>query len=627
MEYTGILNRRLKKAGRDFVRSQSAARAALLEAGIEEILQEAEGTGTFFPWTKACELLLERDGKREEMLLCAVWGQEAAGAPVSISEFRRLYMELFGEEPDSVQSLPVWYYPADGQIRLSPVLTGWLEGRAPKLPDGTALRIPKEETAYGLGEILTDAGAVFRAADGGAGPLILCVAGEPGSGRTFCMEQICREQGMTLLLADGDVFEGTERELNACVLCTMLYDAFFCIRLGQRRRDGLMEELEDCFSFFGVVRDSDRELSERPSAPVVTRTLERPDGRSKEEIAKALLGELLEKLPEGTKRSQITGRQLPAGDYIRYVRAVRAELLAGTAGETLLLPQPAGARLNLLPATRTFGELKLPESQYGQLRQICRMIGARERVLEERGFGRRFSYGNGISVLFYGAPGTGKTMAAQVMASELGMPLYRVDLSQLISKYIGETQKNIGRIFDEAARCDCILLFDEADAIFARRSEVSDAQDRYSNAETAYLLQRIEQYGGVCVLATNLLQNFDEAFRRRISYMVHFPMPDGRLREELWRDIFPADARLEPGADFRMLAEAFELSGASIKNAAFHAALLAESEGRPVAMGHILDGVRNEYGKQGRNLSPSQRELLEAFAAGGSHTGTKGGLA
>ena len=188
-----------------------------------------------------------------------------------------------------------------------------------------------------------------------------------------------------------------------------------------------------------------------------------------------------------------------------------------------------------------------------------------------------------------------------------------MDLSQLISKYIGETQKNIGKIFDEAEKCDCILLFDEADAIFTKRSDVSDAQDRYSNAETAYLLQRIEAYAGVSILATNLLQNFDEAFRRRISYMVHFPMPDVTLRKELWETIFPKETPISMEVDPLMLAQAFELSGASIKNAALHGALLASAEGSDVRMCHILDGIRNEYGKQGKSFSSTQRELLDAY--------------
>ena len=176
-----------------------------------------------------------------------------------------------------------------------------------------------------------------------------------------------------------------------------------------------------------------------------------------------------------------------------------------------------------------------------------------------------------------------------------------------------ETQKNIGRVFDEADKCDCILLFDEADAIFAKRSDVSDAQDRYSNAETAYLLQRIEQYSGVSILATNLLQNFDEAFRRRISYMVHFPMPDEKLRKELWDSIFPVNTPISNEVDTLMLAQAFELSGASIKNAALHSALMARAEESEVRMKHILSGISNEYGKQGKVFGPSQKELLNAF--------------
>ena len=301
------------------------------------------------------------------------------------------------------------------------------------------------------------------------------------------------------------------------------------------------------------------------------------------------------------------------GAYLRYLNTIRAELETGTIRAEHVQVPSTSTSLNLLPATRTFEELKLPKTQYEQLRKISKMIASREAVMSKWGFANKFSYGNGMSVLFYGAPGTGKTMAAQVLAHELGMPLYRVDLSQLISKYIGETQKNIGKIFDEAEKCDCILLFDEADAIFTKRSDVSDAQDRYSNAETAYLLQRIEAYAGVSILATNLLQNFDEAFRRRISYMVHFPMPDVNLRRELWETIFPKETPISKEVDALMLAQAFELSGASIKNAALHGALLASAEGSDVRMCHILDGIRNEYGKQGKSFSSTQKELLDAY--------------
>ena len=320
-------------------------------------------------------------------------------------------------------------------------------------------------------------------------------------------------------------------------------------------------------------------------------------------------------LPPSISKEQLASKQLPMGIFLRHIRNCKAELLAGSVFLEEALFAPDSLHLNLLPSTRTFEELKLPRQQYEQLKNICGIIGERGKVLTEWGFGEKFSYGNGSSVLFYGAPGTGKTMAAQVLANALRMPLYRVELSQLVSKYIGETQKNIGKIFDEADKCDCILLFDEADAIFSKRSDVSDAQDRYSNAETAYLLQRMEQYQGVSILATNLLQNFDEAFRRRISYMVHFPMPDAALREELWKSIFPKKAQLGDSFDPMALALAFELSGAAIKNAAFHAACSASAQKRPIGMCHILDGIRNEYAKQGKSLNAAQKELIDAYNA------------
>ena len=443
--------------------------------------------------------------------------------------------------------------------------------------------------------------------------MILCLTGAAGSGREYAMEQICAGQNLALLLIDGETFRGTERELNACILSAMLYEAYPCVRLGKTERWELLKKMRESFSFYGVIREEGRALAERPEASVITRKLEQPDRKLKQQMTEELLGDLADRLPEDISLAHLAGRQLPMGDYLRYLKTIRTELLADSFHEqTWNLPSDS-LHLQLLTGNRRFSELKLPKSQYEQLRRICRMVEAKEEVMEQWGFGRKFSYGNGISVLFYGAPGTGKTMAAQVLATELGRPLYRVDLSQLISKYIGETQKNIGKVFDEADRCDCILLFDEADAIFTRRSDVSDAQDRYSNAETAYLLQRIEQYAGISVLATNLLQNFDEAFRRRISYMVHFPMPDASLRKELWEEIFPTDTPVDPEVDTCMLAQAFEISGAAIKNAAMHGALEAASEHSPVKMKHLLAGIQNEYSKQGRNFSAAQKELLEAF--------------
>lgn len=611
-KYAEVLNEKLKRAGSDCVHSKSPERVMQLKAAAEALAKEAADTGTFWLWTEAVNALALNSS--EQLLLCALWGQSAEyGREFRQEEVWELFREICEVLQESAGALPEWIYESGEHIVLSPVLTCWLEGEMPKLPKGMDLFLPKQEISYGLEEILRDAQGIFQAVERMEAPAVFLLEGEPGSGRTFCMKQICAQEEMALLLLDGDTFGGSERELNACVLCAKLYGAFVSVKLGKEVRERLLSELSGAFRFYGIVKDEKRELAEQPEAVVFRRKLARPDRRLKTVIAEEVLEEWIAQLPESVNLLQLTGRQLPMGTYLRYIRNIRGELEAGTIRPEHVQGISVSTSLHLLPATRTFKELKLPKTQYEQLQKICQMIAAREEVMSSWGFGSKFTYGNGMSVLFYGAPGTGKTMAAQVLANELGMPLYRVDLSQLISKYIGETQKNIGRIFDEAEKCDCILLFDEADAIFSKRSDVSDAQDRYSNAETAYLLQRIEQYAGVSILATNLLQNFDEAFRRRISYMVHFPMPDAALRTALWESIFPEDTPISSEVDAGILAQTFELSGASIKNAALHGALLAQARDSEVGMAHILDGIRNEYGKQGKSFSSTQRELLDAY--------------
>ena len=610
--YAEVLSEKLKKAGRDCVRIRKIDRIQELKNTIDELSKEAVMTGTFWTWMEAVMIL--RLSVSEQLLLCALWGHlSEIRRELAKNDFWLFYQELKDEISDTEEMLPNWVYEMEDQIVLSPILFGWLEGAMPELPVGVSLHFPKQEVRYGIDWVLQDADKIFKAADEQELQGIFCVDGEKGSGRSFLMEQICADREMALLMIDGDTFKGSAREINACILCSALYGAFVCVKLGKEIREKLIEDLSAGFRFYGMIKEHKRELEEQPEVVVYTRCLERPDKGLKAEIAKEFLNEWMDEFLETANLQQITGRQLPMGVYLRYLNTIRAELETGTIRAEHVQVPSTSTSLNLLPATRTFEELKLPKAQYEQLRKISKMIASREAVMSKWGFANKFSYGNGISVLFYGAPGTGKTMAAQVLAHELGMPLYRVDLSQLISKYIGETLKNIGKIFDEAEKCDCILLFDEADAIFTKRSDVSDAQDRYSNAETAYLLQRIEAYAGVSILATNLLQNFDEAFRRRISYMVHFPMPDVNLRRELWETIFPKETTISKEVDALMLAQAFDLSGASIKNAALHGALLASAEGSDVRMCHILDGIRNEYGKQGKSFSSTQKELLDAY--------------
>ncbi|MCP4663259.1 MAG: ATP-binding protein, partial [bacterium] len=242
-------------------------------------------------------------------------------------------------------------------------------------------------------------------------------------------------------------------------------------------------------------------------------------------------------------------------------------------------------------------DIVLPAPALAHLGEICHQVRQRHRVFGDWGFDRKLSHGKGLSALFSGAPGTGKTMAAEVLAHELGLDLYKIDLSGVVSKYIGETEKNLARIFAEAESSNAILFFDEADALFGRRTEVRDAHDRYANIETSYLLQRIEEYEGVAILATNLLQNIDDAFLRRIRFIVELPFPDRERRREIWRNLFPRQAPVSDAVDYELLAERFRLAGGNIRNIVLNAAFLAAQNGGVIEMGHILRGARREYEK------------------------------
>lgn len=248
---------------------------------------------------------------------------------------------------------------------------------------------------------------------------------------------------------------------------------------------------------------------------------------------------------------------------------------------------------------RKLGDLIVSEELQGQLKEILAAIRQREVVLG-RGFECKLAYGTGISALFYGDSGTGKTMAAEVLAGELGVDLIRVDLSTVVNKYIGETEKNLSKIFDLAAADTGVLLFDEADALFGRRSEVKDAQDRHANIEVSYLLQRLESYPGLVVLSTNNRGHLDEAFSRRLTFITRFDFPDAALRERMWRAIWPSQITLAKDIDFKWLAKCAEINGASIRNIALLASWLASDKGCPVELTDIKQALRRELSKTGR---------------------------
>lgn len=252
----------------------------------------------------------------------------------------------------------------------------------------------------------------------------------------------------------------------------------------------------------------------------------------------------------------------------------------------------------------TWADLVVPEPQRQVLREIALQVRVRGVVYDQWGFAARSARGLGISALFAGTSGTGKTMAAEVLAQELRLDLYRIDLSQVVSKYIGETEKNLRRVFDAAEAGGAILLFDEADALFGKRSEVKDSHDRYANIEISYLLQRMEAYGGLAILTTNMKSALDPAFLRRLRFVVEFPFPDVAQRAEIWRKVFPTATPTEQ-LDFERLAR-LSIPGGNIRNIALHGAFLAADGGEPVRMRHLLQAARREYAKMERPLSDAE---------------------
>jgi SpoVK/Ycf46/Vps4 family AAA+-type ATPase len=221
-------------------------------------------------------------------------------------------------------------------------------------------------------------------------------------------------------------------------------------------------------------------------------------------------------------------------------------------------------------------------------RSCARRCAIAARSCTSGAFDRRLTLGKGLYALFIGPSGTGKTLAAEVIAHALEFDLLKIDLSAVVSKYIGETEKNLQRVFDSADRADCILFFDEADALFGKRSEIKDAHDRYANIEVNFLLQRLEEYQGVAILASNLAQNIDEAFARRLQFTVEFPFPDERLRLAIWRNHFPKEAPVATELDLEYFAREFKISGASIRKIVLNAAFLAADEGKQIGPSHLL---------------------------------------
>jgi hypothetical protein len=286
--------------------------------------------------------------------------------------------------------------------------------------------------------------------------------------------------------------------------------------------------------------------------------------------------------------------------------------IAGLAHEAVRLPRlrgpatrqgvPAlGHVATLVRRQHDWSQLVLAPMTLALLHEVAGAIAQRETVHEDWGLADRSGRGRGVAVLFSGASGTGKTMAACVLARHSGRPLYRVDLAGVVSKYIGETEKNLDRVFTAARGADAVLLFDEADALLGKRSEVKDAHDRYANLEVAYLLQRLEEHDGVVILASNLPRNIDTAFARRLHYVVEFPRPGRELRERIWRGILAPPVPTAPDLDFAALAARFELTGGEIQNLVLEAAFAAATRGEAIGQAALLRVLQRQQTRQGRS--------------------------
>ena len=454
------------------------------------------------------------------------------------------------------------------------------------------------------------------------------LSGSEGGGKRFHIEHLFARNRERCVFADLEG-EGWREKARSASLAADLTDACLCLYHLDRRDEAgqpvpppqsMLEELERL-----ELRRNKRFFLSRLSAPMRLRTLtvdlSLPPVNETERLT--LFNSFLRDVrltgcttEELAAKFRFSPRQIRVAceQAVGLARLDCAEEISGELIHRCCYRQSVhrlGELASQVAPAYTWDDVILPEAQKNLMRRACGHIRYRHQVSVRWGFQQKIGYGWGLSILFAGSPGTGKTMCAQVIAHELNMELYKINLSQIVSKYIGETEKNLRALFTEAKNASCILFFDECDALFGKRSEVKDAHDRNANVEVAYLLQQIEEFDGVCILATNLIGNIDAAFMRRITYVVHFPFPEAPAREAIYRVMIPKDAPIDPQIDWRFLGEKFELSGGHIKNIVMSAAFMAAGDGAPISMRHLLRAAVTEMKK---NEIVVVREQLREYA-------------
>ena len=489
----------------------------------------------------------------------------------------------------------------------------------------------REETGAQLQRVIEE---VNNSAPGDA-RVVLQLVGPKGTGKKSVAQALVRSLGSKLFLVDGagllssdlapeslvsQVFR--EARLQDAILCVDNFHVF----LGD---DPRVQSLQTCFArsveeqtglciIAGERRWRPQPALEKQS--LLTVELHLPEYSEREHLWQQHLREYESGLP-AEEISSLVGKFRFSGGQIRQAIASAVSLARWRAGGAEGITSEelhascrwhSNQQLELL-AQRiiprySWDDIVLPPEQKNQLWEICKCFENMPLVYGTWGFQSKTSLGKGLNILFAGPSGTGKTMAAEIMAGRLGLDLYKIDLSTIVSKYIGETEKNLDRIFREAQDSNAILLFDEADAIFGKRSEVRDAHDRYANIEISYLLQKMEEYQGITILTTNFRKNIDDAFVRRIHFAVEFPFPEEEYRLQIWQRVFPDEAPVESMVDLLFLARQFKVAGGNIKNIAVTAAFLAAQDQAAIGMEHVIQATKREYQKMGRLLIESDFE-------------------
>ncbi|HET6420525.1 MAG TPA: AAA family ATPase [Geobacteraceae bacterium] len=462
--------------------------------------------------------------------------------------------------------------------------------------------------------------------------LVLHFHGPYGTGRHSMAKSVCRYLGIPLLIADPAgvsdtglsmeeffLLAGREAALHSAALCLSNFDLLVAVQDNHRKITFFKETARQFSRLVFLVGTSHWNPPERSDNEIfLSLEFPVPDDVSRRQFWENKNADVAP-VVDGIDFGELAGKfRFTPGQIQNALFAARDMSLWRHGSAAPVSPEDLhaacrkqshsklGALISKIEPKFGWKDIILPDDQAWQLREICGHARYRHIVYGEWGFDRKLSRGRGLNALFSGPPGTGKTMAAEVIANELGLDLFKIDLSQVVSKYIGETEKNLDIIFREAGISNAILFFDEADALFGKRSEVKDAHDRYANIETGYLLQKMEEYEGIAILATNLRSNMDEAFIRRMNFIVDLPFPRERERRAIWEGIWPESTPRSEGLDLDFVARRFEITGGNIRNIALAAAFMAADNGGIIDMKHLVNATRREYQKMGKIVSEGE---------------------